>query len=192
MRIILNDLSTKEKILNAARQLFVEHGLNGTSMGKIAKLAGVNHSLIFHHFGNKANLWVAVKTHIFESKRIQSIPSTEQPFKDFVYELLVNSIKHYQENPDIVRMINWQRLERDEFKQPLSNSTIKDIWTKAFQHYQDQGDVHANHNIEFVTMLSATTVSNVALDSHVFIGPDDFDDYIRFASERLTVALSSA
>jgi len=49
----LPEEKTDYKILVSARELFVKHGFSGTSMGKIAMKANVNHSLIFHHFGNK-------------------------------------------------------------------------------------------------------------------------------------------
>lgn len=106
--------NTKEKILLTARKLFVEYGFAGTSMGQIAKLAQVNHSLIFHHFENKEKLWLAVKQNIVKEKNQQSkmLPPTDQPFHDFLYTLVIKSIKFYRDHPDIMRMISWQRLER--------------------------------------------------------------------------------
>src|ERR1700722_3798495 len=86
--------STPEKILVAARTLFIEHGFAGTSMGLIASKAKVNHSLLFHHFGNKKNLWLAVKEEIVnEGKEIYSIlPSLDQPLDRFFKELISNAI----------------------------------------------------------------------------------------------------
>src|ERR1700722_14549753 len=112
----MDEQSTKEKILEAARQLFVEHGFSGTSMGKIAKLAQVNHSLIFHHFGNKEKLWLEVKQSIARdaNQRSKMLPEAKTPFKNFLRGLITKSINFYQDNPDIIRMINWQRLESDK------------------------------------------------------------------------------
>ncbi|QCK16652.1 TetR/AcrR family transcriptional regulator [Mangrovivirga cuniculi] len=50
----------KEKILNAALELFSSDGYNGTSTGKIARKAGVSEGLIFRHFTNKEGLLKAV------------------------------------------------------------------------------------------------------------------------------------
>jgi AcrR family transcriptional regulator len=46
----------KEKILNAALELFANESYHGTSTSKVAKKAGVSEGLIFRHFGNKEGL----------------------------------------------------------------------------------------------------------------------------------------
>src|SRR3990167_6437866 len=73
---------TRTKILKAARKLFVESGFAGTSMGKIATKANINHSLIFHRFGSKEGLWKAVKQSIVEeaNKLSPTLPELNQSF----------------------------------------------------------------------------------------------------------------
>jgi AcrR family transcriptional regulator len=50
----------KEKIIQAALQLFAKEGYHATSTNKVAKLAGVSEGLIFRHFGNKEGLLQAI------------------------------------------------------------------------------------------------------------------------------------
>ncbi|MEM9326604.1 MAG: helix-turn-helix domain-containing protein [Bacteroidota bacterium] len=50
----------KEKILEAALELFAKEGYRSTSTSKVAKLAGVSEGLIFRHFGNKEGLLDAI------------------------------------------------------------------------------------------------------------------------------------
>lgn len=50
----------KEKILQAALQLFAKEGYFATSTSKIAKVAEVSEGLIFRHFGNKEGLLQAI------------------------------------------------------------------------------------------------------------------------------------
>jgi AcrR family transcriptional regulator len=50
----------KEKILQAALQLFAKEGFYATSTNKIAKAAGVSEGLIFRHFCNKEGLLQAI------------------------------------------------------------------------------------------------------------------------------------
>ena len=50
----------KEKILQAALELFAKEGFYATSTSKVAKTAGVSEGLIFRHFGNKEGLLHAV------------------------------------------------------------------------------------------------------------------------------------
>ena len=58
---------TRQKILQAAKSLFLEKGFNGTSIKMIAIKAHVNQNLIFHHFVNKETLWVKVKEMVLSS-----------------------------------------------------------------------------------------------------------------------------
>lgn len=191
----MKKISTKEKILSAARTLFVEHGFAGTAMGKIAQLAEVNHSLIFHHFGNKEKLWRAVKHNIAKDSQQQSkmLPGIKPDFKEFLQELFTKSIEFYQHNPDIVRMINWQRLEYGSDKQiGITLSPEFQAWIKAFEHYQQKGDIDINLKTEFIITLILSIISSTALDPNIFIHhKNDREAYIDFCVERLLVALAN-
>lgn len=50
---------TKGEILAAARRAFGEHGFAGTSVRRVAALAGVDPALIHHYFGTKRQLFLA-------------------------------------------------------------------------------------------------------------------------------------
>lgn len=47
----------REELLQAALDLFSEHGFKGTSIRDIAKSLGVSVSVIYHYFQNKEGLW---------------------------------------------------------------------------------------------------------------------------------------
>jgi TetR/AcrR family transcriptional regulator len=48
---------TRARILQAARNVFAEHGLDGISVRDIALAANTTHSMITYHFGSKEQLW---------------------------------------------------------------------------------------------------------------------------------------
>jgi AcrR family transcriptional regulator len=54
--------ATKEKILDAAEALFMEHGFEATSLRQITATAGVNLAAVNYHFGSKEELFQAVLT----------------------------------------------------------------------------------------------------------------------------------
>lgn len=54
----MNDVSTKDKILNCAHKLFSEKGVNAVGIREIAKAAQVNIAAINYHFSNKENLYL--------------------------------------------------------------------------------------------------------------------------------------
>ncbi|HVA36800.1 MAG TPA: TetR/AcrR family transcriptional regulator [Candidatus Dormibacteraeota bacterium] len=47
---------TRERILSAARSVYVRNGRHGTTTREIAQLAGVNEVTLFRHFGSKDRL----------------------------------------------------------------------------------------------------------------------------------------
>ena len=68
----------KEKILQAALELFARDGFKTTSTSKVAKHAGVSEGLIFRHFDNKDGLLQAILQE--GEERIKLI------FSDIVFE----------------------------------------------------------------------------------------------------------
>src|SRR5580765_1237727 len=53
---------TKSKILDAAEELFMEHGFEATSLRLITTAATVNLAAVNYHFGSKEELFQAVLT----------------------------------------------------------------------------------------------------------------------------------
>src|SRR5437763_14145047 len=54
--------ATRERILDAAEALFMEHGFEATSMRAITAAAAVNLAAVNYHFGSKEELFEAVLT----------------------------------------------------------------------------------------------------------------------------------
>lgn len=55
-----DELSTRNRILNASESLFAEFGFDGVSLRKITRQAGVELALANYHFGPKSDLFLAV------------------------------------------------------------------------------------------------------------------------------------
>lgn len=58
--------NTRTQILDAAEQLFAEHGFRGASVRAITDLAGANLAAVGYHFGSKAELLAAVVRRVIE------------------------------------------------------------------------------------------------------------------------------
>jgi TetR/AcrR family transcriptional repressor of mexJK operon len=52
------DLAKRAAILDAAKQMFTQHGFDGVSMDQIAACAGVSKLTVYSHFGDKEALFV--------------------------------------------------------------------------------------------------------------------------------------
>src|SRR5947207_15709455 len=57
---------SRDQILRAATDLFATRGFHETSMAEVARTAGVSKALIFWHFKNKDELFVAVLGKLLE------------------------------------------------------------------------------------------------------------------------------
>lgn len=162
-------------------------------MGKIAAEAGVNHSLLFHHFKNKQGLWIAAKVSFYEETNARSpvLPSLELPLADFLHDLISNMINVYHANPDLVRMINWQRCHSaDDVKLGLGVSSVSQAWMDAFRHYQQKNEINPEYKAEFVLSFVVALISSTALDQNVFIEKEkDLQNYIDFLVMTITKAI---
>jgi TetR/AcrR family transcriptional regulator len=58
--MVKKELTSEEKILTAARQVFHKRGFEGARMQEIADTAGTNKALVHYYFRNKENLFAAV------------------------------------------------------------------------------------------------------------------------------------
>lgn len=62
----------QEQILQGAMQVFLQQGYAGTSMDRVAEVAGVSKSTIYNHFHDKEGLFTALIEHI-TSDRFQIV-----------------------------------------------------------------------------------------------------------------------
>jgi TetR/AcrR family transcriptional regulator len=60
MRAVATDITPREKILDAAEELFARRGFAGVGLSEIADAVGLGKSSLFHHFPTKAQLYAAV------------------------------------------------------------------------------------------------------------------------------------
>jgi AcrR family transcriptional regulator len=72
---------TKTRILDAAEQLFTDHGFEATSLRQLTSAAGVNLAAVNYHFGSKEELFQAVLTRRLDpmnQERIELLEALER------------------------------------------------------------------------------------------------------------------
>ncbi|HEB89145.1 MAG TPA: TetR/AcrR family transcriptional regulator [Deltaproteobacteria bacterium] len=101
--------ATRERILDAAENVFAKQGFHGTSLRDLAEAAGVTRSLIHHHFGSKEGLWIAVADRLFETYRAwQSSILREGAFGIEGFEESIRQFFLFLESsPNFVRLRAW-------------------------------------------------------------------------------------
>lgn len=89
------------KIIEAAKQLFIEQGFEKTSMSDIAARAGINRTALHYYFRTKDKMFQAVFGSIMESflPRIQVIFDEDIPFREKLSRVIDEYITIFSDNP---------------------------------------------------------------------------------------------
>jgi TetR/AcrR family transcriptional regulator len=101
-------VATRKKLLTAARQEFARHGLAGARVDEIAERAGVNKQLVYHYFGDKDALYLAVLEWVYEDIREQERKLNLEglPPEKAIRKLIEASFDHLAANPDFIVLLN--------------------------------------------------------------------------------------
>ena len=104
---------TIQDILDAAKRLFSEKGLHGTSLRDLEKASGVSKGLILHHFETKENLYNAVQDLLIQEYTAQ-MADLREVSKDLL-EIITNAIReslsYNTNNTEFRRIALWSYLE---------------------------------------------------------------------------------
>lgn len=136
-------IDTTENILAAAKACFLQHGFEGASISMIAKQAGVNNSLIFHHYDSKDGLWLAVRNALIKqfNAMAQKVPqSAMQDAKSLVRHIIETRANQHRSEPQFTRMLNWLRLEQGVSTHQIALGA-EAYWLEALQTLQKEGKV---------------------------------------------------
>ena len=174
---------TKKGILKAARELFVRHGFAGTSISDIAQKAGIPQSLIYHHFKNKSALWKEVKLDFFAERgaKLEPIPARPETLRGFLETIIRTRFEFYNRNPDISRMMMWQKLEEKK-KDLMGVAGLSPVsWRDGIVHLQEKGQMRQDLDPEMIILWIAGSVAGALSDDYFFLENDTKkkQDYIR-------------
>ena len=105
---------TRERILDAATAEFSWRGLGGARVDSIADAAGVNKRMLYHYFGNKEALFLAVLERAYEkirgqeeSLRLENLDPVEA-----MRRLVRFTFRYFVDNQYFVALLNSENLHR--------------------------------------------------------------------------------
>ncbi|MER6562677.1 TetR family transcriptional regulator [Streptomyces sp. NPDC001027] len=98
---------TKRKILNAAATEFAASGPDGTTIERIAKLAGVNKERVYNYFGSKQGLFSHVLADQLATAAIE-IPAN--PTANDIGEFAGRLYDYRRKHPELARLLLWEGL----------------------------------------------------------------------------------
>ncbi|MCF8005705.1 MAG: CerR family C-terminal domain-containing protein [Chromatiaceae bacterium] len=77
-----HNISTRERLLQAALEVFAEHGYRAATIREICRRADANVAAVHYHFGDKSKLYEAIYGHLFETlheRRTAFLPPDANP-----------------------------------------------------------------------------------------------------------------
>jgi len=100
--------ATQRKLLTADRREFAQNGLAGARVDEIAARAGVNKQLVYHYFGDKDALYLAVLEWVYEEIREQEHKLNLEglPPERAIRKLIESSFDHLAAHPDFIVLLN--------------------------------------------------------------------------------------
>ncbi|MBL8663631.1 MAG: TetR family transcriptional regulator [Candidatus Odyssella sp.] len=105
---------TRVQILDAATDEFSARGLGGARVDSIARAAGVNKRMLYHYFGNKEALFLAVLERAYEKIRGQesALRLENLPPEEAMRRLVRFTFKYFVENQYFVALLNSENLHK--------------------------------------------------------------------------------
>jgi len=174
----LRGQATRDRIVDAAREVLVEHGHGGTSTRAVADRAGVRLSLVHYHFGGKQGLLVEVLERENEQllERQRELFAAPGPLAEkwrVACDLLDEDIRS-----GYVRIL-WELwsagLADDELAAGWRSATggWRDLITSAFEAWSEELDIE----LPLRPRALATLVANVfqGIEIELLAGVDEID-----------------
>lgn len=160
---------TRANIIKAALKLFAEHGFSGTATRAIAKAANVNETLIFHHFGNKAELWKKVKEHVVSNLAIEPLDLQPSSLNAFLEAVIQQRLSAYQKRPDLVRLVQWQRLEEKQDILAAGHILAPQHWHAPIKYLQETKKIKSNIAPETIIIWLQVSINAMIFDNIPFL-----------------------
>jgi TetR/AcrR family transcriptional regulator len=129
----------RQAILDAAEEVFAEHGFDGARIDVIAKVAGYNKSLIFQYYGDKLALYAAVirraddQTRTMQNEALSKLMNVDprlvpDQIRDLLSEFVGWYFDYILEHPRIMRIYLWEMAEGwQTFSKVISQRDLDDV-----------------------------------------------------------------
>ncbi len=108
---------TRQRVLEAATREFAEKGLSGARVDEIARRSNANKRMLYHYFGSKDDLYLAVMEDAYRKIREEEkdLDLTNMDPVSGMRELVRFTWRYYLENPEFIHLLNNENLHKARF-----------------------------------------------------------------------------
>ncbi|MBI3706813.1 MAG: TetR family transcriptional regulator [Proteobacteria bacterium] len=124
---------TRGAILSTAAAEFARHGFGGGRVDRIARRARANKRMIYHYFGNKDGLYLAVLERVYAAKRTaeRALEVDHRDPEAAIRALVDFNFAYCQDHPEFQALLNDENLQRARH---LSRSRlVKDLYSPVVE-----------------------------------------------------------
>jgi len=167
--------ASKLRLLEAAIDVFSEHGYKATTTRMVAKKAGLNAALISRYFGNKEKMLLAV----FEGQKAaffsEGLPPMQANLEDELISFSKSLFEHVSQNTKVLRIIGGFSFTDARFRETLKKDAITDLNKRIHDRLvlmQEAGKLPFGVKIKPVSKaLASYFVGQVLLNHLIFEKP---------------------
>jgi len=108
---------TRQRVLEAATMEFAEKGLSGARVDEIARRSNANKRMLYHYFGSKEDLYLAVMEAAYKKIRAEELDLdlTNMDPVSGMRELVHFTWHYYLRNPEFIHLLNNENLHKARF-----------------------------------------------------------------------------
>lgn len=174
----MKEEDTRERILNAAREVFSKKGYAGSTTKEISSVAEVAEVTLFRHFETKNNLFCeTISKFIVKPMLNFNSSKTKANSEQVIQKIIEERTDTLRKNRDLFICTIYEAQFNDEIKDML-----KSIFSKVFaelMHYMRDGCVKPGEKtIEYMAQIILSTIVGLIIFESL-TGSDTFKDSIK-------------
>jgi len=154
--------STEDKIVNAAKKVFIAKGMDGARMHEIANQAGINKALLHYYFRTKNKLFEKVFTIVFKDvfAVFEQAISSEMSFEEFLESFIRQYIKLLKAKPYIPQFVIHELNRKPEriVEQMNSSKFNKELLFNLINKAIQDKEIRPVHPVHLITNILSMCV----------------------------------
>lgn len=117
---------TRERILRVAIAEFSEKGYSGARVSTICRKSRANPRMIYHYFGGKDHLYIAVLEHVLGDLRREELKLDVDHVDplDGMMQLFDFTYEHFGKHPELIHILSSENLLRAKFLRRSSKTPV--------------------------------------------------------------------
>jgi len=136
-----NPEKTRQRLLDAAIDLFSRRGFHAVSVDEIVAAARVNKRMVYHYFDSKEGIYKMALQQVYtrlESVEFHAVELAGTP-REKLARILDSYFAFLDENPEFVQLLQWENLERGKHIAKDHHLLTKNPFMEKFRQIIDEG-----------------------------------------------------